>query len=463
MVNPPRRTLIVAVAASSVLASALLAAAPANAATPPSPSPPATVVTAAAAPAAPTITAVIGGTGSGQLVVTYVPPISDGGTPVTRYETSVDTGATWWVCAPTPGSCTLTSLTNGRSYAVVLRAANAVGAGPASAAAAGVPSIPAGADPDKPTKLPKPRAWVRASFNAASNDLGVDGTKVKLGVGTLPRFTFTRAIPSKRVVESHLFVTATVQGGVTKKVKGSWGWMDDRSVVFRPVDYWPGNALIKVTSTLGRAVLGKSGNTYLVGSTKLEETFTFRTARKMIIKVNGATNRMKVYVDGKKVKDFGVSLGKAGWETRNGVKVISTLKEPTKTYTSTALGLDPAVEWYVLEDIPWNTRLTPTGEFLHAAPWAYGRIGRYNGSHGCTNMFESDAKWIYDKTIPGDVVLFSETGGEVVPAWNGPGGLWNIPKDKWLKKSALGSVTGNPNTTDPSKPAPGDTTQQVGA
>ena len=39
-------------------------------------------------------------------------------------------------------------------------------------------------------------------------------------------------------------------------------------------------------------------------------------------------------------------------------------------------------------DAPWNTRLTPTGEFIHTATWAYGRLGRYNGSHGCTNMFE---------------------------------------------------------------------------
>ena len=54
-------------------------------------------------------------------------------------------------------------------------------------------------------------------------------------------------------------------------------------------------------------------------------------------------------------------------------------------------------------------------------------------------MFEQDAKWIYDKTIPGDVVLYENTGGTTVQSWNGAGGLWNIPWDQWLKKSALGS------------------------
>lgn len=90
--------------------------------------------------------------------------------------------------------------------------------------------------------------------------------------------------------------------------------------------------------------MGKTGKYAVVGSDTLDTTYTFRTARRLIAKVDGGTDQMKVYVDGKKVKTFGVSLGKSDWETRNGVKVISTRKEPTHTYTSTALNLDPSVE-----------------------------------------------------------------------------------------------------------------------
>lgn len=456
----PRRATVLSwasvAACAGLLASALLAPGSANAAARPMAEP-------ATVPGAPTITTVTAGTASGSLVVGYLPPASDGGTPVVRYDATLDAGITWWPCAPTPGSCSLTNLTDGRTYTFALRAVNAVGPGPASAAAIGVPAIPAGSDPDKPVKLPKPRTWVTASFNAASNHLGVDGSKVKLGVGTLPQLTFSRAIPDKAVVERHLVVRARLADGRVRTVKGAWGWMDDRTAVFRPQKFWPGHATITITSTIDRAVLGKSGKRYLIGAESLGTTFTFRTARALIIKVNGATTRIKVYIDGEKVKDFPTSLGKDGWETRTGVKVISTDKEPTHTYTSTSLGLDPSEESYVLEDIPWNTRLTPTGEFMHSAPWAYGRLGRYNGSHGCTNMFESDAKWIYDKTIPGDVAIYTETGGEPVQSWNGPGGLWNIPWESWLKKSALGNVTGAPDTTDPSKPQPGDDTGPVGA
>ncbi|HAN71662.1 MAG TPA: hypothetical protein DCQ36_08755 [Actinobacteria bacterium] len=414
--------------------------------------------TVVVAPGAPTILNVRGGLASGQLSITYAPPASDGGSSVTSYEASIDQGAVWWPCAGVTGECVLTNLRNGTQYRVALRAVNALGPGAPSQPATGVPTIPVGVDPDKPTQLPKPRAWVGATFNAASNGLGVDGAQVRLGVGTLPAITFTRAIPDKRVVETHLGVSAVLPDGKVRKVSGAWGWTSDRTAVFRPVQYWPGHATIMVTSTLDRAVLGRDGTTYLVGKRDLAKTWTFRTDRKLIARVDGAKVNMRVYIDGQRVETFPVSLGKDGWETRNGVKVISTQKEPVKIYRSTSLGLGPE-EAYELE-ADWNTRLTPTGEFIHTATWAYGRIGRYNGSHGCTNMIAEDAQWIYQKTIPGDVILYENTGGTTVQEWNGPGGLWNIPWSQWLKKSALGSGSGQ---VDTSSDAPTSVTEDASA
>ncbi len=284
-----------------------------------------------------------------------------------------------------------------------------------------------------------------ARFNAASNSLGVDASKRSVGVGTLPKITFSRDIPNKAAVERHLVVSAQIDTGVIKPVAGAWGWVSDRSAVFRPKDYWPGNATIRIVSDLDRVVLGKSGTSFLVGSKQLNKTYKFTTARKLIANVDGATKKMKVFIDGKKVHTFPVSLGKGDWETRNGTKVVSTSKEPHKIYRSESLGLTAPEDQYELA-APWNTRLTPTGEFIHAAPWAYGRLGRYNGSHGCTNMYEKDAEWVYKNTIPGDIVYFTNTGGNTVEPWNGPGGLWNIPWSKWVKKSALVSGTNTVET-----------------
>lgn len=411
----------------------------------------------------PAIVSVLPGATSTTLVVTYSPvpvvevdPATAAGENI--YEVSLD-NQTWWPCAEptaeeiaaTQATCNLVSLQASRSYGVYLRTSlqqeflpgsyTVVDSSVATGPVVGTTQLSSGTDPDKPTKLPSPRAWVGAKFNAASNSLGVDGTKVALGVGTLPKIIFSRDIPDKAVVENHLYVSAQLPNGKVRAVPGAWGWVSERSAVFRPKDYWPGRSIIRIVSTLDRAVLGKSGKTWLIGSKKLNTTFQFRTARKLVAKVDGRTTQMKVFIDGEKVKTFKVSLGKNEWETRNGTKVISTAKEEDKTYLSESLGLTDPEDQYEL-DAKWNTRLTPTGEFIHSAPWAYSRIGRYNGSHGCTNMFQQDAEWIFNKTIPGDVVLYTNTGGEIVEPWNGPGGLWNIPWSKWIKKSALGSGTG---------------------
>jgi lipoprotein-anchoring transpeptidase ErfK/SrfK len=372
-------------------------------------------------------------------IATYL-PVDD--PSVTGYQISPD-GYLWFNCPDLSGTCGLSSLTNGREYRVSLRSTGPTGQ---SAPSGPIATIPATSDWAKPKVLPKPRKRVTATFEAAGNGLGVSGSRVKLGVGTLPRLRFSKNITNKAAVERHLQVAATTPSGRTVNVPGSWGWISDQTVVFRPKNYWPGNSTVRITSTVNDTVLGKSGKKYLVGSKALRKTYVFRTDRSLIATVDGAKKTMTVHINGKKRKNFKVSLGKSGWETRIGAKVISTEKEDYKVYRSSSLGLDPEVEFYELPS-KWNTRLTPSGEFLHTASWAYGRLGRYNGSHGCTNMFEQDAKWIFDNTIPGDVVNYIKTGGDTMEPWNGPGGLWNIPWNRWLKKSALSNASGTADTT----------------
>jgi lipoprotein-anchoring transpeptidase ErfK/SrfK len=370
-----------------------------------------------------------------------------------NYQISIDT-VNWFPCpaltipenavvgSTVQGTCPLSSLEPLRSYGVYMRSAQGLTPSAFVGPIVATTQPPAGTDPAKPIKLPKNRLWVNAKFIAASNSLGVDGSKVRVGVGVLPKIVFSTSISDKKTVEENLVVSAQLPSGKLVPVVGAWGWLSDTSAVFRPKKYWPGKSTIRVVSLLGRTILGNSGSKSLIGLAKLNTTYTFQTARSFIAKVDGKTRTMKVFVDGVRVQTFKVSLGKDEWETRNGTKVISTSKEPNKTYRSESLGLTAPEDQYELE-AKWNTRLTPTGEFLHAAPWAYGRLGIYNGSHGCTNMFEEDAKWVYDETIPGDIVVFTNTGGNVVEPWNGPGGLWNIPWNNWLKKSALYSGSAN--------------------
>lgn len=387
---------------------------------------------------APAIAAVV--PGDGVLSVSFaVDPQAIG------YQLRVDNGP-WQECADSPGTCQATGLTNGRHYRLWLRSIGPSGEGAIAGPAGGVPL--ASQDPDRPAAVAGKKKMVTAVFNAAGNSLGANATRSRLGVGTLPTITFSTTISNKAAVERHLVVTAMDPAGNTSVVDGAWGWLDDRTAMFRPKAFWPGKSTIDISSSLGGVVLGKQGGRTLVGASGLDRIDTFATARSLVARVDGKTKTMKVIVDGQREKTFKVSLGGPDWETRNGVKVISTAKEPQKTYRSESLGITDPEEAYELE-APWNTRLTPSGEFIHAAPWAYGRLGRYNGSHGCTNMYEDDARWIFENTIPGDIVVYTNTGGPTAEPWNGPGGLWNIPWKRWLKKSATyakGAVDSTPES-----------------
>ena len=410
--------------------------------------------TSASSLPAPAITGVTTGLVSGQAVIGFseVPGASG-------FEYSVNSGVSWLPCLDGGITCTIGDLPDGQSVSVWIRATTP--SGPGSSATLDITArAPQPVEPPKPV-LPSPRIWAKASFNAASNGLGVDGATTPLGVGTLPQLKFNQPITDKAAVERGLLVTATSKSGLTRRVQGAWGWLDDTRAVFRPVRWWPGHSTITITASLGSQVLGRSSDKkYVVGGRQLNGTFTFKTGRAFIATVDGATKQMVVKIDNRVRKKFPISLGMPGWETRNGPKIVSTAKEPYKVYTSQAIGITDPAQAYRLE-APWNVRLTPTGEFVHTAHWAYGRLGRYNGSHGCTNMREEDAKWIYHQTVPGDVFDYKNTGGSTVESWNGPGGLWNIPWERWLKKSALGNPSGVADTTaDPGSVA---TTPPVGA
>lgn len=397
-------------------------------------------------PAAPTITLVKSASGGSGLIVNFTGVTPTDGSTISSYVYSLDAGVTSTNVGLTD-AFPINGLTNGVTYNVIVAAVNNLNeVGAWSAPVAGTPIAP----------LPKPRTMVGATFNFQYN-LGSYGVKTgdKVGVGTLPSLKFSTSITDKAAVENNLLVTKTIDG-VTKKVKGVWAWVDlsgkesNTTAVFRPNTYWPGHAKIDVVSTMGRQSLGTVGKKTLVGKDSLNTTWTFETARKMILKVDGSTHRLKAYEDGVRVKNFGVSLGKKGWESRSGVKVISSYKLATHTYTSAALNITDPNDQYELKDIPWNTRLTPTGEYMHAAPWATGRIGYWNGSHGCTNLLTSDAEWVYKQTIPGDVTVFTNAG-KMMEVWNGPGGLWNFTAKKWAKMSATGTNSG---TNVPFAPTP---------
>ncbi|MFI6457054.1 fibronectin type III domain-containing protein [Streptosporangium amethystogenes] len=109
--------------------------------------------------------------------VSWKPPASDGGTPITGYAVTVNPGGkttSGW----TGTSATVTGLTNGTAYTFTVTATNGVGTGPASVASA--PATPvAGKLPGAPTKIagtPK-LGSMGLSWQPPASDGGADITQ----------------------------------------------------------------------------------------------------------------------------------------------------------------------------------------------------------------------------------------------------------------------------------------------
>jgi lipoprotein-anchoring transpeptidase ErfK/SrfK len=263
------------------------------------------------------------------------------------------------------------------------------------------------------------------------------GTTV--GAGTPITVVFDRPIKNKADIERALVVHTPTP------IEGAWSWNSDSSAEFRPRKYWPGDISVTVDLNL-KGVQSERG---VFGKTNTATTFAI--GPQMVTKVSAKSHTAKVYLNGKKVRTIPITTGKAGFETRSGTLLIVS-KERTRIMDAATGGTaktDP--EYYRLE-VEYAMRITYSGEFLHAAPWSQGSQGYANVSHGCIGMSTTNAQWLYDHSILGDVV---EITGTTVPQNLGNGiTVWTEPWPDWLKGSQAGPVltVPLPASTAPTSP-----------
>lgn len=310
-------------------------------------------------------------------------------------------------------------------------AALAVGLGvvelaPMASARTAVPSDgvwPSFSSPPPVVPAPKPTYLKKVPVSVTVSP----GRGAVVGVAYPITVTFSRPV-NRRLAQAAMIVSTS-----RRTTEGVWSWTSTRTAIYRTRAFWPAYTTINVSVRLSRKFVGTvNSRTAIIGGRAANKSVTFRTSRAQISYINGRTDRMSVFINGKRVKKFGVSLGKPGFLTRSGIKV-TTDKYVVRRMTSRELGLRKPNEQYDLQ-VPWAVRITPTGEFVHGAPWAAGRIGHWNGSHGCTNLLTSPAKWFYQHTIPGDPVITVGTGRKMEP-WNGLGGPWNVSWAQWRAHS----------------------------
>jgi lipoprotein-anchoring transpeptidase ErfK/SrfK len=208
-------------------------------------------------------------------------------------------------------------------------------------------------------------------------------------------------------------------------VAGSWHWFGSERVDFRPQQYWAPGTKVTLHMRLDGV---KSGSLY--GRQNRDVTFTI--GRSLVATMDAATHRMTVTTGGKTTTLL-TSSGKPGFETWNGTMVVLE-KDQDIRMNSATVGIF-GVNAYDIPDVYWDVRLTPSGTFVHAAPWNAGKFGNVNGSHGCVGMSTSDAEWFFNQVIPGDPVTVLHSK-DTVRADNGFGD-WNLSWSDWTAGSAL--------------------------
>ncbi|MDG9716178.1 Ig-like domain-containing protein [Streptomyces sp. DH24] len=216
----------------------------------------------------------------------------------------------------------------------------------------------------------------------------------------------------------------------TPAVEGGWHWVDDKELHYRPREYWPAHATVRVHSNLEGI---KIGDRVWGGRTK---PLKIGIGDQVVAVTDAAAHRLTLFRNGEEVKSVPVTTGKPGFETRNGVKVVLG-KEYFVRMRGTSIGIAPgSAEDY---DLPvyYATRVTWSGEYVHAAPWSVGSQGAANVSHGCTGMSTGNAEWFYDNVREGDVVKVVNSDGDTMEAFGNGFGDWNVPWEKWQQGSAL--------------------------
>jgi lipoprotein-anchoring transpeptidase ErfK/SrfK len=237
-----------------------------------------------------------------------------------------------------------------------------------------------------------------------------------MGAGVPLVVDFGIPITNKEAVEKALVVTSDKDFG-----EAGWFWVDSTKAVFRPRNYWPGNATITLNANL-TSIEGAKG----VWGPRVQSSF--KTGDQVILKVNLNKHTMKYSRNGVEERTFKISGGMPKWETEAGTKILTAHIPNKRLYNP-----DPEEGWDVT--VNWAIRVNDNGEYIHDAPWNY-NIGYANTSHGCTNLTVSDMQWIWRNTKFGDVAEY--TGSDFkIGTDDYLAGYWNYTWPEWKRGSAL--------------------------
>lgn len=243
-----------------------------------------------------------------------------------------------------------------------------------------------------------------------------------VGVGQPLAVQFDENIPDRRAAEAAITVTTN------PPVEGAFFWVNNREVRWRPQNFWaPGTTVdVKV------AVYGRDLGDGLFGQEDVHTTFTIGDA--LIATADDNTKQVTFERNGEVIMTMPTSMGKDDTPTDNGVYIIGD-RFANLVMDSSTYGVPVNSPQGYKTPVDWATRMSYSGIFFHSAPWSVGQQGYSNVSHGCLNLSPANAKWVYDNTKRGDIVVVKNTVGGTLSGTDGLGD-WNIPWNVWKAGNA---------------------------
>jgi lipoprotein-anchoring transpeptidase ErfK/SrfK len=248
----------------------------------------------------------------------------------------------------------------------------------------------------------------------------LDGQTVGVGMPVIVRFDVP--VTDHASIERHLHVVSQ------PAQRGSWHWISDTEVHWRPAKYWKAGTKVTVNADINSVPAGNG----IYG--QVDRSISFNIGDSHIYKVNIKTDQMRVFSNGTLLRTLPVTTGQQpDYTTRSGTKVIIE-KFPRKDMNSETVGITGA-DAYNIKGVQWAMRVTYSGEFVHAAPWSVASQGHANVSHGCTGLSTANADWLYHMTNVGDVVEY--TGSDKQMTLTNGYGDWTEPFSVYREGSAL--------------------------
>jgi lipoprotein-anchoring transpeptidase ErfK/SrfK len=273
-----------------------------------------------------------------------------------------------------------------------------------------------------------------------------------VGTGMPVMIQFTKSVPEK----ARPAVERAIEISSGTPTKGAWRWLSAGesfnglpSVVFRPEHPWKPHQKVSVTVHYAGLKIGDNvfGDKDVTRKFKIGDSHT--------ITVNSKTHRLVVKKNGKTVRSWGVSLGTGGEVQNDGIDHLKTTSGMHLTMAHSRLermvapGKKKGDPGYYDEKVPFATRISNSGEYIHQNMDDPSCLGNRNCSHGCVRSPGGDAQWFYGWSYRGDMVNITGTGRDL-EYWNG-WGYWQMPFSKWAEGSVLKqTVTTSPLTS----PAP---------